>query len=46
MKEGKLRSQYDIDKFREELKKPEVFNAYFKDNKSSGKLTVTNLHAL
>ncbi|XP_060067714.1 uncharacterized protein LOC132547923 [Ylistrum balloti] len=35
MKEGKLKTQYDIDKFREDLKKPEVFNSYFKNPKTS-----------
>lgn len=35
MKEGKLKTQYDVDKFREDIKKPEVYNSYFKSSKSS-----------
>ncbi|XP_033740837.1 uncharacterized protein LOC117327776 isoform X2 [Pecten maximus] len=35
MKEGKLKTHYDIDKFREDIKKPEVFNSYFKNAKTS-----------
>ena len=45
-REGKLKTQSDVDKFWEEITQPDVFYAQFKVNRSAGEFNYHNFQSL